>query len=56
MLISAPAKNVSATIVYGVNHETLTADDVIVSNASCTNCLSPMAKVLHDTVGIERGL
>lgn len=56
VLISAPAKNVSATIVYGVNHETLTSDDVIVSNASCTtNCLSPMAKVLHDTVGIERG-
>ena len=56
VLISAPAKNVSATIVYGVNHETLSAEDVIVSNASCTtNCLSPMAKVLHDTVGIERG-
>ncbi|MEW4448145.1 type I glyceraldehyde-3-phosphate dehydrogenase [Qipengyuania sp. JC766] len=56
VLISAPAKNVSATIVYGVNHETLTKDDVIVSNASCTtNCLAPMAKVLHETVGIERG-
>jgi glyceraldehyde 3-phosphate dehydrogenase len=56
VLISAPAKGVSATVVYGVNHEVLTADDVIVSNASCTtNCLSPMAKVLHDTVGIERG-
>ncbi|GAA5050836.1 type I glyceraldehyde-3-phosphate dehydrogenase [Erythrobacter westpacificensis] len=56
VLISAPAKNVSATVVYGVNHEVLTADDVIVSNASCTtNCLSPMAKVLHETVGIERG-
>ncbi|MHA6317254.1 type I glyceraldehyde-3-phosphate dehydrogenase [Altererythrobacter sp. CAU 1778] len=56
VLISAPAKNVSATIVYGVNHETLTAEDVIVSNASCTtNCLSPVAKVLHETVGIERG-
>ena len=56
VLISAPAKNVSATIVYGVNHETLTKDDVIVSNASCTtNCLAPIAKVLHDTVGIERG-
>jgi glyceraldehyde 3-phosphate dehydrogenase len=56
VLISAPAKGVSATVVYGVNHEILTADDVIVSNASCTtNCLSPMAKVLHDTVGIERG-
>ncbi|MBX7481449.1 type I glyceraldehyde-3-phosphate dehydrogenase [Qipengyuania qiaonensis] len=56
VLISAPAKGVSATIVYGVNDETLTAEDVIVSNASCTtNCLSPMAKVLHETVGIERG-
>ncbi|MEO1220135.1 MAG: type I glyceraldehyde-3-phosphate dehydrogenase [Pseudomonadota bacterium] len=56
VLISAPAKNVSATIVYGVNHEVLTAEDVIVSNASCTtNCLSPIAKVLNDTVGIERG-
>ena len=56
VLISAPAKGVSATIVYGVNHETLTSDDVIVSNASCTtNCLSPVAKVLNDTVGIERG-
>ncbi len=56
VLISAPAKNVSATIVYGVNHGTLTAEDVIVSNASCTtNCLAPVAKVLNDTVGIERG-
>ena len=56
VLISAPAKNVSATIVYGVNHDVLTSDDVIVSNASCTtNCLSPVAKVLNDLVGIERG-
>lgn len=56
VLISAPAKNVSKTIVYGVNHETLTADDDVVSNASCTtNCLAPVAKVLNDTVGIERG-
>ncbi|MDC0886421.1 type I glyceraldehyde-3-phosphate dehydrogenase [Altererythrobacter sp.] len=56
VLISAPAKNVTATIVFGVNHSVLTSADVIVSNASCTtNCLSPMAKVLHDTVGIERG-
>ncbi len=56
VLISAPAKEVSATIVYGVNHDTLTAEDVIVSNASCTtNCLAPVAKVLHDAVGIERG-
>lgn len=56
VLISAPAKGVSATVVYGVNHDVLTADDVIVSNASCTtNCLSPVAKVLNDLVGIERG-
>ncbi len=56
VLISAPAKGVSATVVYGVNHDVLTADDIIVSNASCTtNCPSPVAKVLHDTVGIERG-
>jgi glyceraldehyde 3-phosphate dehydrogenase len=56
VLISAPAKDVSATVVYGVNHDVLTAEDVIVSNASCTtNCLSPIAKVLNDTVGIERG-
>lgn len=56
VLISAPASGVSKTIVYGVNHETLTADDVIVSNASCTtNCLAPVAKVLHDVIGIERG-
>ncbi|MGX7895435.1 type I glyceraldehyde-3-phosphate dehydrogenase [Tsuneonella sp. HG222] len=56
VLISAPATGVSATIVYGVNQDTLTADDVIVSNASCTtNCLAPVAKVLNDTMGIERG-
>ncbi|WP_374405781.1 type I glyceraldehyde-3-phosphate dehydrogenase [Pelagerythrobacter sp.] len=56
VLISAPATGVSKTIVFGVNQDTLTAEDVIVSNASCTtNCLAPVAKVLHDTVGIERG-
>ena len=56
MLISAPAKNADKTIVYGVNHETLTKNDVIVSNASCTtNCLAPIAKVLHEVVGIKRG-
>ena len=56
VLISAPAKGVDNTIVYGVNHETLTADQIVVSNASCTtNCLAPIAKVCHDLVGIERG-
>jgi glyceraldehyde 3-phosphate dehydrogenase len=56
VLISAPAKGDLKTVVYGVNHDVLTADDIIVSNASCTtNCLAPVAKVLHDAVGIERG-
>ena len=56
VLISAPADGVDKTIVYGVNHESLTADDVVVSNASCTtNCLAPVAKVLHELCGIERG-
>ncbi len=56
VLVSAPAGGADKTIVYGVNHNTLSADDLVVSNASCTtNCLSPVAKVLNDTVGIERG-
>lgn len=56
VLVSAPASGADKTIVYGVNHDMLTADDLVVSNASCTtNCLSPVAKVLNDTVGIERG-
>jgi glyceraldehyde 3-phosphate dehydrogenase len=56
VLISAPAKNADKTIVYGVNHETLTKNDLIVSNASCTtNCLAPMVKVLHEQIGIKRG-
>jgi glyceraldehyde 3-phosphate dehydrogenase len=56
VLISAPADGVDKTVVYGVNHKQLTKDDVIVSNASCTtNCLAPVAKVLHETVGIEKG-
>ena len=56
VLVSAPAKNADQTIVYGVNHDVLSAADVVVSNASCTtNCLAPIAKVLNDTVGIERG-
>jgi glyceraldehyde 3-phosphate dehydrogenase len=57
VVISAPAKGVDKTVVFGVNHETLTADDVVISNASCTtNCLAPLAKVLNDSIGIERGL
>ncbi|MEM9059368.1 MAG: type I glyceraldehyde-3-phosphate dehydrogenase [Pseudomonadota bacterium] len=57
VLVSAPASGADKTIVYGVNHETLTAEDTVVSNASCTtNCLSPVAKVLDDAVGIERGI
>ena len=57
VLISAPAKGVDLTVVYGVNHEKLEAGHTIVSNASCTtNCLAPVAKVLNDTIGIERGL
>lgn len=56
VLISAPGDNADKTIVYGVNHDTLTGDDLVVSNASCTtNCLSPVAKVLNDTIGIAKG-
>jgi glyceraldehyde 3-phosphate dehydrogenase len=57
VLISAPAKGVDLTVVYGVNDDKLTAEHKIVSNASCTtNCLAPVAKVLNDSIGIERGL
>lgn len=56
VLISAPASGVERTIVYGVNHDTLRAEDKIVSNASCTtNCLAPVAQVLNDLVGIDKG-
>src|SRR5271170_1863460 len=56
VLVSAPADGVDLTVVYGVNHDKLTKDHVIVSNASCTtNCLAPVVKVLHDAVGIETG-
>ncbi len=56
VLCSAPASDADKTIVYGVNHDTLTAADTIVSNASCTtNCLAPVAKVLDDVFGIETG-
>ena len=58
VIISAPGgKDVDATIVYGVNHKTLKASHTVISNASCTtNCLAPLAKVLHETVGIVRGI
>ena len=56
VLISAPGDGADKTIVFGVNHHTLTRDDIVVSNASCTtNCLSPVAHVLHAAVGITRG-
>ena len=56
VLVSAPADGADKTIVFGVNHDTLTADDLVVSNGSCTtNCLAPVAKVLLDLCGIERG-
>ncbi|WP_299426842.1 type I glyceraldehyde-3-phosphate dehydrogenase [uncultured Shimia sp.] len=56
VLVSAPGANADKTIVYGVNDDTLTADDIIVSNASCTtNCLAPVAKVLDDAFGIKTG-
>lgn len=56
VLISAPGEGADKTIVFGVNHGTLTKDDLVVSNASCTtNCLSPVAKVLNDSIGIVKG-
>ena len=56
VLISAPGGNVDRTVVFGVNHKSLTSNDVIVSNASCTtNCLAPVVKVLHENFGIEVG-
>jgi len=57
VIISAPATGVDATIVYGVNHQTLKSTDTVISNASCTtNCLAPIVKPLHDTLGIVSGL
>jgi len=57
VIVSAPGQNVDNTIVYGVNHASLKPTDTVISNASCTtNCLAPVAKVLHETVGIENGL
>ena len=56
VLVSAPASGADKTIVYGVNHQTLTKDDLVVSNASCTtNCLAPVAYVMHETIGIDKG-
>ncbi len=56
VLVSAPCDDADLTVVFGVNHDKLTKDHLVVSNASCTtNCLSPVAKVLNDTVGIEHG-
>lgn len=57
VIISAPGKAVDATVVYGVNHEVLTADMTVISNASCTtNCLAPVVKPLNDAIGIESGI
>ena len=56
VLVSAPASGADKTIVYGVNHDTLTKDDLVVSNASCTtNCLAPVAHVLNNAIGIDKG-
>jgi glyceraldehyde 3-phosphate dehydrogenase len=56
VLVSAPGDKADLTVVFGVNHERLTKDHLVVSNASCTtNCLAPVAKVLHDEIGIEKG-
>ena len=57
VLISAPATGVDATVVYGVNHSVLKSSHTVISNASCTtNCLAPLVKVLHESIGIEKGL
>jgi glyceraldehyde 3-phosphate dehydrogenase len=57
VLVSAPAEGADLTVVYGVNHHKLTKDHLVVSNASCTtNCLSPVAKVLNEAIGIEKGM
>jgi len=57
VIISAPGDGADKTIVYGINHQSLTKDDVVISNASCTtNCLAPLAYVLHKEIGIEKGM
>ena len=56
VIVSAPADGADMTVVYGVNHDQLNSDHIVISNASCTtNCLAPVAKVLNDAIGIERG-
>ncbi|MGE0501011.1 MAG: type I glyceraldehyde-3-phosphate dehydrogenase [Rhizobiaceae bacterium] len=57
VIVSAPSDGADLTVVYGINHEKLTRDHMVISNASCTtNCLAPLAAVLHDVVGIEKGM
>jgi glyceraldehyde 3-phosphate dehydrogenase len=57
VIVSAPADGADLTVVYGVNHEKLTKDHIVISNASCTtNCLAPVAQVLNDAIGIEKGM
>ena len=57
VLISAPAKNINKTIIYGVNHKDLVPGDTIISNSCCTtNCLAPVVKVLNDALGINFGM
>ena len=57
VLVSAPSDGADLTVVYGINHDKLTKDHIVISNASCTtNCLAPLAAVLHETVGIEKGM
>ena len=57
VLVSAPGEGADLTVVYGVNHEKLTKDHLVISNASCTtNCLAPVAKVLHEAIGIDKGI
>ncbi|MGL4281036.1 MAG: type I glyceraldehyde-3-phosphate dehydrogenase [Albidovulum sp.] len=57
VIVSAPCDGADLTVVYGVNHQKLTKDHLVISNASCTtNCLAPVAKVLNDAIGIERGM
>ena len=57
VIVSAPADGADLTVVYGINHDQLSKDHIVISNGSCTtNCLAPMAKVMHDLVGIEKGM